>query len=127
MVNIVKRFGVIIIEYNEWFGYNVGCVIGVFEVIGDIFLFIDGDFSVLGSNLYYFIKVVLVGVDIVLNDLNLMLYFLFYVVDVVKYMFNLVYNCLELSNGLLVVILYVMSRLCLDVIGWESLLCFSFV
>ena len=121
--NIAKRLGVTIIEYNERLGHNVGRAIGALEATGDILLFIDGDFSVSGSNLHHFTKAVSAGVDIALNDLNPMLHPPFYVVDVVKYMLNLAYNRPELSNGSLVAIPHAMSRSCLDAIGWESLLC----
>ena len=73
--------------------------------------------------MHHFTKAVSAGVDIALNDLNPMLHPPFYVVDVVKYMLNLAYNRPELSNGSLVAIPHAMSRLCLDAIGWESLLC----
>ncbi|TKH95129.1 glycosyltransferase family 2 protein, partial [Bacillus cereus] len=121
--NIAKRLGVTIIEYNERLGHNVGRAIGALEATGDILLFIDGDFSVSGSNLHHFTNAVSAGVDIALNDLNPMLHPPFYVVDVVKYMLNLAYNRPELSNGSLVAIPHAMSRSCLDAIGWESLLC----
>ncbi|OJE01747.1 glycosyl transferase [Bacillus cereus] len=121
--NIAKTLGVTIIEYNERLGHNVGRAIGALEATGDILLFIDGDFSVSGSNLHHFTKAVSAGVDIALNDLNPMLHPPFYVVDVVKYMLNLAYNRPELSNGSLVAIPHAMSRSCLDAIGWESLLC----
>ncbi|HDR6286927.1 TPA: glycosyltransferase [Bacillus cereus] len=121
--NIAKRLGVTIIEYNERLGHNVGRAIGALEATGDILLFIDGDFSVSGSNLHHFTKAVSAGVDMALNDLNPMLHPPFYVVDVVKYMLNLAYNRPELSNGSLVAIPHAMSRSCLDAIGWESLLC----
>ncbi|MDA2299927.1 glycosyltransferase [Bacillus cereus] len=121
--NIAKRLGVTIIEYNERLGHNVGRAIGALEATGDILLFIDGDFSVSGSNLHHFTKAVSAGVDIALNDLNPMLHPPFYVVDVVKYMLNLACNRPELSNGSLVAIPHAMSRSCLDAIGWETLLC----
>lgn len=89
---LLKRLGVTIIEYNERLGHNVGRAIGALEATGDILLFIDGDFSVSGSNLHHFTKTVSAGVDIALNDLNPMLHPPFYVVDVVKYMLNLAYN-----------------------------------
>ena len=121
--NIAKRLGVTIIEYNERLGHNVGRAIGALEATGDILLFIDGDFSVSGSNLHHFTKAVSAGVDIALNDLNPMLHPPFYVVDVVKYMLNFAYNHPKFSNGPLVAIPHAMSRSCLDAIGWESLLC----
>ncbi|UOB76831.1 glycosyltransferase [Bacillus sp. ZJS3] len=121
--SIAKRLGATIIEYNERLGHNVGRAIGALEATGDILLFIDGDFSVSGSNLHHFTKAVSAGVDIALNDLNPMLHPPFYVVDVVKYMLNLAYARPELSNGSLVAIPHAMSRSCLDAIGWESLLC----
>ncbi len=121
--DIAKRLGATIIKYNERLGHNVGRAIGALEATGDILLFIDGDFSVSGSDLHHFTKAVSDGIDIALNDLNPMLNPPFYVVDIVKYMLNLAYGRPELSNGSLVAIPHAMSKSCLDAIGWETLLC----
>lgn len=121
--NIAKSLGATVIKYNERLGHNVGRAIGALEAIGDIFLFIDGDFSIVGSDLHRFTQAVSDGVDIALNDLNPSLNPPFYIVDIVKYMLNLACNRPELSNGSLVAIPHAMSRSCLDAIGWETLLC----
>lgn len=71
--DIAKRLGATIIKYNERLGHNVGRAIGALEATGDILLFIDGDFSVSGSDLHHFTKAVSDGIDIALNDLNPML------------------------------------------------------
>ncbi|WP_376747718.1 glycosyltransferase, partial [Bacillus anthracis] len=78
--DIAKRLGATIIKYNERLGHNVGRAIGALEATGDILLFIDGDFSVSGSDLHHFTKAVSDGIDIALNDLNPMLNPPFYVV-----------------------------------------------
>ncbi|MEB9165133.1 glycosyltransferase, partial [Bacillus cereus] len=121
--NIAKSLGATVIKYNERLGHNVGRAIGALEAIGDILLFIDGDFSISGSDLHCFTQAVSDGVDIALNNLNPSLNPPFYIVDIVKYMLNLAYNRPELSNGSLVAIPHAMSRSCLDAIGWETLLC----
>ena len=68
--NIAKSLGATVIKYNERLGHNVGRAIGALEAIGDILLFIDGDFSISGSDLHCFTQAVSDGVDIALNNLN---------------------------------------------------------
>lgn len=59
------------------------------------------------------------GVDMVLNDLNLNFRFFLYIVSLYKYMLNIVCNCKDLGVGFIIVVFYVISRKCLEGIGWD--------
>lgn len=52
---LVKNCGVIVIIYKEVFGIDIGCVVGVYFVKGDILLFIDGDFLIFSFDLLLFV------------------------------------------------------------------------
>jgi hypothetical protein len=120
---IAASLGATVIEYVEPLGHNIGRAIGALEAKGDILLFIDSDFSIPARDLHYFTRAVADGVDIALNDLLPSLKPPFYIVDILKFMLNTAYYRPELSNGSLVAIPHAISKSCLDIIGWESLLC----
>lgn len=88
---IVEDVGCCVIYYEEVFGINIGRVIGVKKVKGDILFFLDGDIVVFYEELMKYMKVIEIGYDIVLNDFMWIMKWkvCFYFVFIVKYMLNL--------------------------------------
>lgn len=57
--DVVDCLGCKVIKYIELLGNDVGCVVGVKYVIGDVLLFIDGDFVILILKLKLFFNLIL--------------------------------------------------------------------
>lgn len=118
---IAKQYGTTVLVFEEALGIDVGRAIGALFAKGDILLFIDADFPIHFRDLQQFGLSVANGADIALNDLNID-YFPLYVVNLYKYLLNMICNCKELGVGSLVAVPHAISRSCLNGIGWDSLI-----
>ncbi|HDR7514462.1 glycosyltransferase [Bacillus mobilis] len=68
---VASRLGCKVIEYTELLGNDVGRAVGAKHAIGDVLLFIDGDFAIQTSKLQLFLNPILHDqADIVLNNLD---------------------------------------------------------
>ncbi|MGF9964664.1 glycosyltransferase family 2 protein [Bacillus rhizoplanae] len=121
---IAKQCGAATIVYEETLGNDVGRSIGAQMAKGDILLFIDGDFVIPAKDLYPFAKAIAEGQDVVLNDLNnyLDLRAPLHLVTALKYALNLACNRKDLGVGSLVAVPNAFSKVCLEQIGFDSLL-----
>lgn len=119
--DIAKKHGATVVVFKEALGHDVGRAIGAFEAKGDILLFTDADFPIPAYLLHYYSLAIASGTDVALNDLNLDIFPL-YVVNLYKYLLNIVCDRKQLGVGSLVAIPHAISRSCLKEIGWETLL-----
>ncbi len=68
---VADRLGCKVIKYTELLGNDVGRAVGAKHAIGDVLLFIDGDFAIQTSKLQLFLNPILHDqADIVLNNLD---------------------------------------------------------
>ncbi|PFI27027.1 glycosyl transferase [Bacillus thuringiensis] len=68
---VANRLGCKVIRYTELLGNDVGRAVGAKHAIGDVLLFIDGDFAIPTSKLQLFLNSILHDqTDIVLNNLD---------------------------------------------------------
>ncbi|HGH7182189.1 glycosyltransferase [Bacillus cereus] len=68
---VADRLGCKVIKYTELLGNDVGRAVGAKHAIGDVLLFIDGDFAIPTSKLQLFLNPILYDqTDIVLNNLD---------------------------------------------------------
>ncbi|MFP3671207.1 glycosyltransferase, partial [Priestia sp. SIMBA_032] len=66
-----NQLGCKVIRYTELLGNDVGRAVGAKHAIGDVLLFIDGDFAIPTSKLQLFLNPILHDqTDIVLNNLD---------------------------------------------------------
>lgn len=123
--SIASRLGATVIEYPERLGHNVGRAIGALEATGDILLFIDSDFSIEANKLYPFAKAISDGDDMTLNNLNeyLPIQYPLHNVSAFKYALNILCQKEELGIGSLIAVPHAISKPCLDIIGFETLVC----
>ncbi|MCU4990582.1 glycosyltransferase [Bacillus cereus] len=68
---VAEHLGCKVLRYTEKLGNDVGRAAGVKEAIGDVLLFIDGDFAIQTSKLQLFLNPILYNqADVVLNNLD---------------------------------------------------------
>jgi glycosyltransferase involved in cell wall biosynthesis len=121
---IAAELGAKTILFEEALGNDVGRAVGAKAAVGDILLFIDGDFAIPPADLYPFAAFVAQGVDVALNDLNyyLDLRFPLHIVTACKYAVNLALDRQDVGAGSMIAVPHAISRRALRHIGWEMLL-----
>lgn len=118
---IARSYGTTVIVFDEALGIDVGRAIGASIAKGDILLFIDADFPISSYDLQQYAFAVSNGVDIALNNLNIE-HFPLYVVNLYKYLLNILCNRKDLGVGSVVAIPHAISKSCLNGIGWHTLM-----
>ncbi len=118
---IARSYGTTVIVFKEALGIDVGRAIGASIAKGDILLFIDADFPISSYDLKQYALAVSSGVDIALNNLNIE-HFPLYVVNLYKYLLNILCNRKDLGVGSVVAIPHAISKSCLNGIGWHTLM-----
>ena len=69
--DVADRLGCKVIKHTELLGNDVGRAVGAKHAIGDVLLFIDGDFAIPTSKLKLFLNPILYDhADVVLNNLD---------------------------------------------------------
>lgn len=115
--------GAQVLVFREALGHNVGRAIGAACCTGDTLLFVDGDFIVPPKDLIPFIRAVENGVDVALNDLE-MLFYKFRPADpisLLKYFINICCQKPELLNASMTAVPHALSRKVVEKIGYSSL------
>lgn len=120
---IAYESGATIIKYNEKLGLDTGRAVGAYFAMGDILLFIDGDFVIPAQDLRPFIEAIEQGGDVALNNQN---HYLddtnpLHLVTACKYAINLACQRGDLGAGSTVAVPHALSRKCVEAIGFESL------
>lgn len=115
-----KEQGVKTLVYDERLGHDCGRAAGALAAMGDILLFIDGDFVLSAQELYPFASAVASGVDVALNvcedeeELT-------HVVQGWKYVLNETIGRKDLLMSSMTAVPHAISRECLEKIKPESL------
>jgi glycosyltransferase involved in cell wall biosynthesis len=115
-----KEQGVKTLVYDERLGHDCGRAAGALAAMGDILLFIDGDFVLSAQELYPFASAVASGVDVALNvceDEEK----LTHVVQGWKYVLNETIGRKDLLMSSMTAVPHAISRECLEKIKPESL------
>lgn len=115
-----KEQGVKTFVYDERLGHDCGRAAGALAAMGDILLFIDGDFVLSAQELYPFASAVASGVDVALNvceDEEK----LTHVVQGWKYVLNETIGRKDLLMSSMTAVPHAISRECLEKIKPESL------
>jgi hypothetical protein len=121
---IVQDKRIIIVNYKERLGHDVGRSIGAKLATGDILLFVDGDLTVKAEQLALFMLAVNSGVDVALNDLSPFLpKFVFQdQVTRMKTFLNIALGRVDLGASSLTAVPHAISRNALMAVGVTSLI-----
>lgn len=119
---IASRLGATVIHSDQPLGHDVGRYVGAQRARGKVLLFIDGDMVISSSKLVPFIKAVLSGVDIALNDYDGPVHRIpVHRVILSKHALNVMLRRADLKGASLTTVPHAMSRRALEEIGAESL------
>ncbi|MBU9713309.1 glycosyltransferase [Evansella tamaricis] len=119
---IVKGLNCIVLEYESALGINVGKALGAYEATGDILLFLDGDIFIESVQLSQFVKAIMKGYDVVLNNLDWTIFREnHFPTAICKRALNIFLKREDLLVNSLGAIPNAMSKNALDKIGWWNL------
>lgn len=120
--NIARKWGARVITADEPLGHDVGRRVGAEAAKGQILLFIDADMIIPVAELRPFVKAVLEGVDVALNDYSgptggrkI------HPVVVAKHSLNALLGRSDLKGASLTAVPHAMSRRVIEAIGYEAL------
>ena len=121
--SIAEELGATVIVYKDRLGLDVGRAIGAYFSLGEILLFIDGDFVIPANDLKPFVEAIEQGVDVALNNQNDFSdeFIPAHPVSACKYALNIACQRGDLGMSSTVAIPHAYSRRCLETIGYESL------
>jgi glycosyltransferase involved in cell wall biosynthesis len=119
-----KLEGAVVMEYQKDFNHNVARAVGAMHATADICLFIDSDHVILAKDLKPFLQAVEKGVDIALNNLQVLLdtYKATDFVSIGQYFVNMAVNRPDLLNNCLTVVPYALHKKVIKTIGYEALI-----
>ena len=119
---IAARQGAIVIYEKEQLGHDVGRYVGAQVAKGDVLLFIDGDMIIPSFQLVPFVRAVLTGVDIALNNyLGPVHRAPVHRVILSKHVLNMMLRRPDLRGSSLTTVPHAISRRALEEIGAQSL------
>lgn len=119
---IAKSLGAIVIHSKEPLGHDVGRSVGARKAKGKVLLFIDGDMVISSSELGHFVRAVLSGVDIALNDYDGPVHRIpVHRVILSKHTLNVMLGRSDLRGASLTTVPHAMSRKAMERIGSEFL------
>lgn len=113
-----------VLSYNEPVGHDVGRAIGAKIAVSDILLFIDADIPVTAEQLRPFIRAILRGADVALNQLGpyLPVFANRDEVTVMKQFLNVSLGRSDLGADSMTAVPHALSRRALEIIGAENLM-----
>ncbi|MEC0093058.1 glycosyltransferase family 2 protein [Paenibacillus macquariensis] len=119
---VAARHGAIVIHGEDPLGHDVGRFVGAHAAKGKVLLFIDGDMVISSSQLEPFVKAVLSGVDVALNDYRGPIHHIpVHRVILSKHALNVMLGRADLKGSSLTTVPHAISRGALKEIGAESL------